>query len=77
MTQPAEPKRTPMDILFEQQEMIARQGKAIEQLMTAVELVQMELQSMRRRVQALEGVPWPETAPRDEESPEQEPPDPG
>ncbi|MBO0816546.1 MAG: hypothetical protein J2P30_15560 [Actinobacteria bacterium] len=62
MTQPPEDQDTlnPLEIL-------ARQSEAIETLTTTVELMQQELQALRRRVQALEGVPWPD----------QEPPEPG
>jgi hypothetical protein len=63
MTQPAGEKLTLMDILAEQRETIARQGTAIEQLTTVVELMQSELQALRRRVQKLEGVPWPDEPP--------------
>ncbi|MBO0802844.1 MAG: hypothetical protein J2P25_07185 [Nocardiopsaceae bacterium] len=56
MTQPPDAGLTPMDIL-------ARQGEAIEQLTTAVELMQGELRALRRRVQELEGVPWPDEPP--------------
>jgi prefoldin subunit 5 len=56
MTQPADETLNPLHIL-------ARQADAIEQLTTAVELMQRELQALRRRVQELEGVPWPEEPP--------------
>jgi len=65
MTQPADAGLTPMDILARQRETIARQGAAIEQLTTAVELMQGELRALRRRVQELEGVPWPGQEPPD------------
>lgn len=60
MTQP--PYREALNPL----EIMTRQGEAIEKLTQTVGLMQRELQDLRRRVQALEGVPWPE-----------EPPDPG
>jgi hypothetical protein len=47
---------TPLDLL-------ARQNEAIAQLMTAVELLQLQVEELRRRVQAIEGVPWPEDEP--------------
>lgn len=56
MTQSADETITPLQIL-------ARQAEAIEKLTTAVELMQGELQALRRRVQELEGVPWPEEPP--------------
>jgi uncharacterized coiled-coil protein SlyX len=65
MTQQADAKLTPMEILAQQREVIARQGVAIEQLTTAIELMQGELQALRRRVQDIEGVPWPDQEPPD------------
>lgn len=56
MTEPAPEPLTPMQILVQQ-------GKAIEQLTTALELQQGEIQALRRRVEALEGVPLPEEPP--------------
>jgi hypothetical protein len=57
MTSPvSEPDLTPLEIL-------ARQNEAIEQLLTTVELLQFQVEELRRRVQALEGVPWPEHEP--------------
>lgn len=56
MTQPVDPAVTPMQIL-------AQQARAIEQLTTAVELMQGEIQALRRRLEAVEGVPWPEEPP--------------
>jgi FtsZ-binding cell division protein ZapB len=54
MTDPvSEPDLTPLEIL-------ARQNDAIEELLTTVELLQAQVEELRRRVQALEGVPWPE-----------------
>jgi hypothetical protein len=47
---------TPLDLL-------ARQNEAIAQLMTTVELLQLQVEELRRRVQAIEGVPWPEDEP--------------
>jgi hypothetical protein len=47
---------TPLDLL-------ARQNEAIEQLMTTVELLQLQVEELRRRVQAIEDVPWPEDEP--------------
>jgi uncharacterized coiled-coil protein SlyX len=48
---------TPLDLL-------ARQNAALEDLTRTVEAQQVQLDALRRRVQALEGVPWP-----DQESP--------
>jgi len=57
MTDPvSEADLTPLDIL-------ARQNQAIEQLMTTMELLQLQVEALRRRVQALEGVPGPEREP--------------
>lgn len=57
MTDPVNPEDlTPLDIL-------ARQNEAIAQLMTTVELLQLQVEELRRRVQAIEGVPWPEHEP--------------
>jgi len=57
MTHPvSEADLTPLDIL-------ARQNQAIEQLMTTMELLQLQVEALRRRVQVLEGVPWPEREP--------------
>jgi hypothetical protein len=57
MTDPvSEADLTPLDIL-------ARQNQAIEQLMTTMELLQLQVEALRRRVQALEGVPWPDREP--------------
>jgi FtsZ-binding cell division protein ZapB len=57
MTDPvSEPDLTPLEIL-------ARQNDAIEELLTTVELLQAQVEELRRRVQALEGVPWPEQEP--------------
>jgi len=50
------PGLTPLEIL-------ARQNEAIEQLLATVELLQFQVEELRRRVQALEGVPWPEQEP--------------
>lgn len=51
---------SPMDIL-------ARQNIVIEDLLRTAELQQEAIEGLRRRVQALEGVPWP-----DQESPSEE-----
>lgn len=74
MTEPAETKLTPLELLAQQREesrqqaiVIAKQGEAIEQLMTAIELMQGELRSLRRRLQQVEGVPWPDQEPPDAE----------
>jgi hypothetical protein len=57
MTDPvSEADLTPLDIL-------ARQNQAIEQLMTTMELLQLQVEALRRRVQAIEGVPCPEREP--------------
>lgn len=57
MTQPAaDGQLTPLDLL-------ARQNEAIEQLTRTVELMQRELQDHRRRLAALEGIPWPDQEP--------------
>jgi FtsZ-binding cell division protein ZapB len=50
------PDLTPLDLL-------ARQNEAIEQLVSTVELLQLQVEELRRRVQTLEGVPWPEQEP--------------
>ncbi len=61
MTHPAtDPGLTPLDLL-------ARQQDAVEQLTLTVELLQGQVENLRRRIQALEGVPLPD----------QEPPEPG
>lgn len=57
MTEPdAEPKLSPMDIL-------AKQNIVIEDLLRTAELHQQQIEALRRRVQALEGVPWPDQEP--------------
>jgi hypothetical protein len=57
MTDPASgPDLTPLDLL-------ARQNEAIEQLLATVELLQLQVEELRRRVHVLEGVPWPEHEP--------------
>lgn len=58
MTQPADETLTPLQIL-------ARQAEAIETLTQTVEVMQRELQDLRRRVQEIEGVPWPDEEPPD------------
>jgi hypothetical protein len=72
VTEPVETKLTPLELLAQQREVtkqqaivIAKQGEAINQLMTAVELIQGELRSLRRRLQQVEGVPWPDQEPPD------------
>lgn len=57
MTQP------PYQEVLNPLEIITRQGEAIEKLTQVVGLMQRELQDLRCRVQALEGVPWPEEPP--------------
>jgi uncharacterized coiled-coil protein SlyX len=47
---------TPVDVL-------ARQKDAIDELAMTCALQQRQLDELRRRVQALEGVPWPEHGP--------------
>jgi hypothetical protein len=57
VTDPVNPEDlTPLDIL-------ARQNEVIEQLTAAVELLQLQVEELRRRIQAVEGVPWPEHEP--------------
>lgn len=54
MTQPdSGAQLTPLDLL-------TRQSEAIEQLTRTVELMQQELSDHRRRLAALEGIPWPD-----------------
>lgn len=61
MTEPATGTTlTPMELL-------ARQSVMIDDLVRTVELHQAQLESLRRRVQALEGVPWPDQEPPDTE----------
>jgi hypothetical protein len=61
MTEPATgTPLTPMELL-------ARQSVMIDDLLRTVELHQAQLESLRRRVQALEGVPWPDQEPPDAE----------
>ena len=45
---------TPMDLL-------ARQQEAIEQLVATVALHQRQIEALRRRIQDLEGIPFPDT----------------
>jgi hypothetical protein len=57
MTDPlADADLTPLDLL-------ARQNAAIESLTRTVELQQQQLEALRRRIEALEGVPWPSREP--------------
>jgi uncharacterized coiled-coil protein SlyX len=57
MTDPlADADLTPLDLL-------ARQNAAIEELTRTVELQQQQLEALHRRVEALEGVPWPSQEP--------------
>lgn len=57
MTEPAaDITLTPLDLL-------ARQNQTIEALIRGLESVQIEIEALRRRVQVLEGVPWPEAEP--------------
>jgi hypothetical protein len=44
-------------------EVLALQNAAIEDLTRTVEAQQVQLDVLRRRVQALEGVPWPDREP--------------
>jgi hypothetical protein len=53
---PAEPGLTPLDLL-------ARQQDTIEQLARTVALHQRQIEALWRRIQDLEGVPFPETEP--------------
>jgi hypothetical protein len=46
-------------------ELLARQNEAIEQLAHTAQLQQRQINELRRRVQALEGVPWPGQEPPD------------
>jgi hypothetical protein len=57
VTDPVNPEDlTPLDLL-------ARQNEVIEHLTATVELLQMQVEELRRRMQAVEGVPWPEHEP--------------
>lgn len=57
MTEPStDAKLTPLDLLAEQKQ-------AIEHLTQGFEFLQIEVEALRRRVQALEGVPWPDEEP--------------
>lgn len=57
MTDPlADADLTPLDLL-------ARQNTAIENLTRTVELQQQQLEALRDRIEALEGVPWPSQEP--------------
>ena len=57
MTEPtADTTLTPLDLL-------ARQNQTIEALTRGLESVQIEVEALRRRIQALEGVPWPDAEP--------------
>lgn len=47
---------TPLDLL-------AKQNQAIEALTRGMEFLQIEVEALRRRVQALEGGPWPDAEP--------------
>jgi hypothetical protein len=61
VTEPdAEQKLSPMDIL-------ARQSVVIEDLLRTAELHQEAIEGLRRRVQELEGVPWPNQEPPSED----------
>jgi hypothetical protein len=53
---PAEPELTPLDLLTRQQE-------TIEQLAATVALHQRQIEALWRRIQDLEGVPFPDTEP--------------
>jgi hypothetical protein len=57
MTHPVtEPGLSPLDL-------IARQQDTIDNLATAIDLLQDQVATLRRRIQALEGVPFPENEP--------------
>jgi hypothetical protein len=56
MTNPVEPELTPLDLLVRQQE-------TIEQLAATVALHQQQIEALWRRIQDLEGVPFPDTEP--------------
>jgi hypothetical protein len=53
---PAEPALTPLDLL-------ARQQEAIEQLAATVGSQQRQIEALWRRIQDLEGIPFPQTEP--------------
>jgi hypothetical protein len=55
----AEPGLTPLDPL----DLLARQQEAIEQLAATVALHQRQIEALWRRVQDLEGVPFPDSEP--------------
>jgi hypothetical protein len=52
----AEPELTPLDLL-------ARQQETIEQLAATIALHQQQIEALWRRIQDLEGVPFPDTGP--------------
>jgi hypothetical protein len=56
---PADPGLTPLDLL-------ARQQETIEQLAATVMLHQRQIEALWRRIQDLEGVPFPDTEPPEE-----------
>jgi hypothetical protein len=57
VTEPAaDATLTPLDLL-------ATQNETIETLTRGLEFLQIEVEALRRRVQALEGVPWPDEEP--------------
>jgi hypothetical protein len=57
VTEPAaDATLTPLDLL-------AKQNETIETLTRGLEFLQIEVEALRRRVQALEGVPWPDEEP--------------
>ena len=61
MTEPdAKDQLSPMDLL-------ARQSVVIADLLRTAELHQEAIEGLRRRVQALEGVPWPDQEPPSED----------
>jgi hypothetical protein len=47
------------------QDVLAQHSAALEDLLRAVEAQQVQLDVLRRRVQELEGVPWPNQEPPD------------
>jgi hypothetical protein len=61
VTEPdAKDRLSPMDLL-------ARQSVVIADLLRTAELHQEAIEGLRRRVQALEGVPWPDQEPPSED----------
>jgi hypothetical protein len=48
-------------------DLLARQNVVIEDLLRTAELHQEAIEGLRRRIQALEGVPWPDQEPPSED----------